>query len=74
MNNRKKLFYEAKALDNSLTAKKISQKLNEEGLKSSKDYTDNMVNNYLRGKTNDDNIENYLKNIIKSRKNTYANA
>jgi hypothetical protein len=74
MNNAKKLFYEAKSVNATVTAKKIAELLNNKGIKQEKVYTKDMVSNMIAGKTNDENILIVLKELAKPSKSTLQNA
>jgi hypothetical protein len=62
----KKLFYAAKSVQPSLTAKKIAETLNEAGIVQQKEYTPHMVSNMINGKSYDENIHNVIMEVINS--------
>jgi hypothetical protein len=62
----KKLFYSAKSVEPSLTAKKIAETLNTLGIVQQKKYTPHMVSNMINGKSYDENIHKVLIGISKS--------
>jgi hypothetical protein len=62
----KKLFYSAKSVEPSLTAKKIAETLNTLGIVQQKIYTPHMVSNMINGKSYDENIHKVIMGVINS--------
>jgi hypothetical protein len=65
----KKLFYAAKSVEPTLTAKKIAETLNTAGIMQQKKYTQHMVSNMINGKSYDENIYKVLIGVAKNKIN-----
>lgn len=68
------LFYQAKSVDNTITAKKIVELLQNKGIKRQQPFTTHIINNILADRGYDENVEKVLKEIIEKGKTPQSNA